>query len=161
LSPEYKARLVGLLREVVEVYKSCGQRHARLTEEELDHEFLSLFRAYAGDRHNRGLCRALNDIAAENILRRRAQPIKKVAAEMVDTCMPARIDDAVKDPPVVLLAFGHVLWSPAIGNVLGLDAWEAEQDLNQTEFRWFLGLSEKRSERVVNLDDARARRTSG
>ena len=88
------------------------------------------------------------------------------------------------DLPMVVLAFGRYAVIPAIGaiacpegNEEELDSWnknlsEAERErANQlwrkeraerdAEFRWLLGLSPGRVERVVNLDAARAKRVAG
>jgi hypothetical protein len=84
--------------------------------------------------------------------------------------------------PMVILAFGRYAVIPAIGaiaepegseekprdwNLTGVELarakewWRKERDARQAEFRWVLGLSAPHSERVVNLDAARAKRAAG
>jgi hypothetical protein len=122
MGPRYKARLVGLLRDVVTLYKASGRGHAELSDRKLDRAFLAAFRAYAKDCHDRGLCRSLNDIAAEYILRDRSQEraIEEIVKELNPYFLHAYIDDVVSNPPVVLFAFGWILWVPALGRTVVL-----------------------------------------
>ena len=86
--------------------------------------------------------------------------------------------------PVVVLAFGHFGTIPAAGIILTVideddppswdknltgpeleranGRWRKTRDERGAELDWLvLGRSEERSERVVSLDDARARRAAG
>jgi hypothetical protein len=174
-SPFLEHRVPELLDEVVAMYRAAGRPLASLTEGDLDAHFVDTVEAYIADPRNPARFRAVNDVAAEYVLRRRAAPGERVVrlkegAEIAGNQphkpklvvwldrLPGYED---LDLPMVVLAFGRQAVIPALGAILqpeGSDRWDKG---DSGEFRWLLGPSAPHSERVVNLDAARAKRVAG
>ena len=162
-SPFFSHRLPALLAEVVDMYRAGGRGLAGLGDDELDAQFLAVFRGYAADQADQARFRALNDVAAEYVLRRRSAPIELVARELVSFVDLPGYEERL---PLVLLAFGQFLVIPGLGMLLQLsasaeveacdrwperdkdpegwqrkyEAWQDEREAGQREFRWLLGL---------------------
>jgi hypothetical protein len=159
----FSHRLPALLAEVIDMYRASGRGLAGLEEDELDAQFLAAFRAYAAEQADPARFRAINDVAAEYVLRRRSAPIELVARELVSFVDLPGYEERL---PLVLLAFGHFLVIPGFGMLLQLsgaaeveacdrwperdkdpegwqrkyEAWQDEREAGQREFRWLLGL---------------------
>ena len=195
-SPFLEHRLPELLAEVVAIYRAAGRPLASLTEGDLDTHFVDTVEAYIADPQSPARFRAVNDVAAEYVLRRRAAPAERVVRLKEGTEIAGNQPHKPKlaiilgelpgyknlGLPMVVLAFGRYAVIPAIGaiaspegseeepidwNLTGVELerakerWRKEHDAHHAEFRWLLGLSAGRPERVVNLDAARAKRAAG
>ena len=185
-SPFLEHRVLELLDEVVTIYQAAGRPLASLTDGDLDAHFVDTVEAYIADPRNPARFRAVNDVAAEYVLRSREAPASRVVrlmegTEIAATNQPHKPKLAVfvgplpgyedLGLPMVVLAFGCHALIPAIGAIcepetswdkdLTGERWRKERDARQAEFRWLLGLSGPHSERVVNLDAARAKRAAG
>ena len=197
-SPFLEHRVLELLDQVVAMYRGAGRPLVSLTDGDLDTHFIDTVEAYIADPRNPARFRAVNDVAAEYVLRQREAPASRVVRLKEGTEIAGNQPHKPKLAimlgelpgyqdlrlPMVILAFGRYAVIPAIGaiacpegNEEELDSWnknlsEAERErANQlwrkeraerdAEFRWLLGLSPGRVERVVNLDAARAKRVAG
>src|SRR6516162_6665936 len=101
------------------MYRAGGRGLAGLGDDELDAQFLAVFRGYAADQADPTRFRALNDVAAEYVLRRRSAPIELVARELVSFVDLSGYEERL---PLVLLAFGQFLVIPGLGMLLKLSA---------------------------------------
>ena len=172
-SPFLEHRVPQLLEEVVAMYRAAGRLLASLTDADLDAHFVDTVEAYITDPRNPARFRAVNDVAAEYVLRRRAAPAERVVrlkkgTEAAAINQPHKPKLAIfiglvgrEDQnlllPMVVLAFGGYAVIPAIGAIAAPEGSEE----SHAEFRWLLGLSAGHAERVVNLDAARAKRAAG
>ena len=187
-------RVPELLDEVVGMCRAAGRSLAWLADDELDARFVDTVEAYIAEPRTPARFRAVNDVAAEYVLRRRDAPVEQVVRLKEGAppeTMPRRRKLSVfltrsgyETLPMVVLAFGRFGTIPAIGAIFIPDGsdedppswdtkltgtelqraserWRKERDERHAEFRWLLGLSTEPAGRVVNLDDARARRASG
>jgi hypothetical protein len=192
-----KHRVPALLDEVVAMYRAAGRPLASLTDDALDASFIDTVEAYIADPRAPARFRAVNDVAAEYVLRRRHAPVEQVVRLKEGTEIKAidqphkrkllvLLDDLPghENLPMIVLAFGRYGTIPGLGAIFspeGSDkyppSWdkltgpELERakersrkwrDERHAEFEWLLlGRSAARDERVVSLDDAKARRASG
>ena len=174
-SPFLEHRVPQLLEEVVAMYRAAGRLLASLTDADLDAHFVDTVEAYITDPRNPARFRAVNDVAAEYVLRRRAAPAERVVrlkkgTEAAAINQPHKpklaifiglVGPGFEDQnlllPMVVLAFGGYAVIPAIGAIAAPEGSEE----SHAEFRWLLGLSAGHAERVVNLDAARAKRAAG
>jgi hypothetical protein len=185
-------RVPALLDEIVGMYRGAGRPLALLADDELDASFFDTVEAYIADPRTPARFRAVNDVAAEYVLRRRDAPVERVVRLKEETEIEAinqphkhklavflmipRYEDIL---PMVVLAFGRYGAIPGLGaiflpegsdkypaswdNLTGpereraVERWRNWRDERHAEFEWLL-LGRSRDERVVNLDDARARR---
>jgi hypothetical protein len=198
ISPFLEHRVPELLDEVVAMYRAAGRPLASLADGDLDAHFVDTIEAYIADPRNPARFRAVNDVAAEYVLRRRAAPAERVVR------LKEKAEIAGNEPhkpklaimlgelpgyedlglPMVVLAFGRYTVVTAIGAIAypegseekptswdknlsevklerAKEQWRKEHDAHQAEFRWLLGLSAGRAERVVKPDAARAKRVAG
>jgi hypothetical protein len=115
-SPFFDQRLPALLAEVVRMYEGAGRPLAGIGDDELDAQFLTEFAAYAAHPGDRAQSRALNDVAAEYVLRHRDAPLHQTFDRIAALiAMPG-----YERRPAVLLAFGRASCIPARGAVLML-----------------------------------------
>ena len=190
-------RVPELLDEVVGMYRAAGRPLASFTDDALDASFVETVEAYIANPRNPARFRAVNDLAAEYVLRRRDAPILRVM-RLKEGTEAERINQPHKrklvafgfgrprdNLPMVVLAFGRYGTIPGLGEIFlpeGSDEypsrrdkiltmaeaqahnarWRKWRDERHAEFEWLLlGRSAARDERVVSLDDAKARRASG
>jgi hypothetical protein len=171
-SPFLEHRVPELLDEVVAMYRAAGRPLASLADGDLDAHFVDTVEGYIADPRNPARFRAVNDTAAEYVLRRRAAPAERVVRLKKGTEIAGNQphkpklaifiglvgpEDQNLPLPMVVLGFGGYAVIPAIGAIAAPEGSEE----SHAEFRWLLGLSAPHSERVVNLDAARAKRTAG
>ena len=71
-------RVPELLDEVVGMYRAAGRPLASFTDDALDASFVETVEAYIANPRNPARFRAVNDLAAEYVLRRRDAPILRV-----------------------------------------------------------------------------------
>ena len=196
-SPFLEHRVLELLDQVVAMYRGAGRPLVSLTDGDLDTHFIDTVEAYIADPRNPARFRAVNDVAAEYVLRQREAPASRVVRLKEGTEIAGNQPHKPKlaimlgelpgyqdlGLPMVVLAFGRYAVIPAIGAIAepegsvekptswdknlsemelerAKERWRQERDTRQAEFRWLLGLSAPHSERVVNLDAARAKRAA-
>jgi hypothetical protein len=190
-------RVPELLDEIVGMYRAAGRPLSSLADDELDASFVDTVEAYIADPRAPPRFRAVNDVAAEYVLRRRDAPILRVM-RLKEGTEAERINQPHKrklaafgfgrprdNLPMVVLAFGRYGTIPGLGEIFlpeGSDEypgrrdkiltmaeaqahyarWRKWRDERAAEFDWLLlGRSQERAERVVSIDDARARRAAG
>jgi hypothetical protein len=186
----FEHRVPELLDEIVRMYRSGGRLLAQLTDGDLDAHFVDILEAYIADPRTPARFRAVNDVAAEYVLRRCAAPIGDSAlVREVETInrrdkvgIVVAIPGFEKHLPEVVLAFGRFGTIPAAGVIFTISdedhppnwdkltgpelqlankRWRKERDERHAEFEWLLlGRLEARGAPVVSLDDARAYRVS-
>ena len=148
-SPFLEHRVPQLLEEVVAMYRAAGRLLASLTDADLDAHFVDTVEAYITDPRNPARFRAVNDVAAEYVLRRRDAPIERVVR-----CKEATEDEAINQPdkrklsvfievpgfenilPMIVLAFGRFGTVPGLGAIFspeGSDKYPPSWDKNLTE----------------------------
>jgi hypothetical protein len=137
-------RVPALLDEVIAMYRAAGRPLALLADDELDAHFVDTVETYIADPRTPARFRAVNDVAAEYVLRRRDAPIERVVR-----CKEATEDEAINQPdkrklcafivipgcenilPMVVLAFGRYGTIPAAGAIFlpeGSDEYPASWD---------------------------------
>jgi hypothetical protein len=157
-SPFLEHRVPELLDEVVAMYRAAGRLLASLTDDDLDAYFADAVEAYIADPRNPARFRAVNDVAAEYVLRRRAAPVVRVvrlkkgteAAALNQPDKPKLADvigglipgAEVFGLPLVVLAFGRYAVIPAIGAIAEPEGSEEEP------LRWDKTMSEVELERA-------------
>ena len=173
-SPFLEHRVPELLDEVVAMYRAARRPLASLTDDDLDAYFADAVEAYIADPRNAARFRAVNDIAAEYVLRRRQAPTERMVRlkeEVEKEPEYAAINQPHKPKlslfiplpgydlglPVVVLAFGNFALIPALGICapeeselsfeLSNEQWRKEEAERSAEFSWLLGVSAERSER--------------
>jgi hypothetical protein len=172
-SPFLEHRVPELLDEVVAMYRAAGRPLASRRDGDLDTHFVDTVEAYIADPRNPARFRAVNDVAAEYMLRRRAAPAMRVVRlkegnEIAVINQPHKPklaifiglvgpEDQNLPLPMVVLAFGGYAVIPAIGAIAAPEGGEE----SHAEFRWLLGLSAGHAQHVVNLNAARAKRAGG
>jgi hypothetical protein len=173
-SPFLDHRVPGLLDEVIAMYRVAGCPLASFTDGDLDTHFVNTVEAYIADPRTPVRFRAVNDVAAEYVLRRRSAPaelvvrLKEGTEKTIEGYQPHRPKLVVfvgelpgyedLGLPHVVIAFGHYAVIPAIGAIAQPEGSEKMRAVTNAEFRWLLGTSAGAAERVVNLDAARAKR---
>ena len=139
-----KHRVPALLDEVVAMYRAAGRPLASLTDDALDASFVDTVEAYIADPRTPARFRAVNDVAAEYVLRRRAAPVERVVrlkegteGEAIDQPHKHKLSVFIAIPgyedilPMVVLAFGHYGTIPAAGAIFspeGNDEYPASWD---------------------------------
>ena len=139
-----KHRVPALLDEVVAMYRAAGRPLASLTDDALDASFVDTVEAYIADPRTPARFRAVNDVAAEYVLRRRAAPVERVVrlkegteGEAIDQPHKHKLSVFIAIPgyedilPMVVLAFGHYGTIPAAGAIFlpaGSDEYPASWD---------------------------------
>ena len=169
-SPFLEHRVPELLGEVVEMYRAAGRPLAALTDGDLDTHFVDTVEAYIADPRNPARFRAVNDIAAEYVLRRRAAPAAQVVrlkegAEIAGN-QPHKPKLAIMlgelsgyedlGLPMVVLAFARFAVVTAIGAIaypegseeepLGWDRNMSEVELERAKERWRKERDERQAE---------------
>ena len=140
----FEHRVPELLDEIVRMYRAADRPLARLTDDELDVSFVDTVQAYIADPRTPARFRAVNDVAAEYVLRRRAAPVLRVVRLREGT-----EDEATNQPdkrklcafivipgyenilPMVVLAFGRYGTIPGAGAIFlpeGNDEYPASWD---------------------------------
>jgi hypothetical protein len=146
-SPFLEHRVPELLDEVVAMYRAAGRPLAPLTDGDLDTHFTDMVAAYIGDPRNPARFRAVNNVAAEYVLRRREAPATRVVrlkegpeAEANQPHKPKLAVFLGKLPgyealglPMVVLAFGRYAVIPALGAIAEPEGSEEKpRDWNST-----------------------------
>jgi hypothetical protein len=158
ISPFLEHRVPELLDEVVAMYRAAGRPLAPLTDGDLDTHFVNTVEAYIADPRNPARFRAVNDIAAEDVLRRREAPVKLVirlkegAETKIEEYQPHKPKLAIMlgelpgyqdlGLPMVVLAFGRYAVIPAIGAIAFPEGSEEEPS------SWDKNMSEAELERA-------------
>jgi len=140
----WNQRVPELLDEIVGMYRADGRALAGLADDELDASFVDTVDAYIADPRTPARFRAVNDVAAEYVLRRRAAPVLRVVRLREGT-----EDEATNQPdkrklcafivipgyenilPMVVLAFGRYGTIPGAGAIFlpeGNDEYPASWD---------------------------------
>jgi hypothetical protein len=136
-------RVPELLDEIVGMYRAAGRPLARLTDDELDASFIDTVEAYIADPRTPARFRAVNDVAAEYVLRRRDAPVLRVM-RLKEGTEAERINQPLKrklaafgfgrprdNLPMVVLAFGRYGTIPGLGEIFlpeGSDEYPAPRD---------------------------------
>ena len=153
-SPFLEHRVPELLDEVVAMYRAAGRPLASLTDGDLDTHFVDTVEAYIADPRNPARFRAVNDVAAEYVLRRRAAPAERVVRLKEGTEIAGnqphkpKLAVSIGLPgyglPLVVLAFGRYAVIPAIGILEpeGSEEKPSSWDKNLSEAE--LGLAKER-----------------
>ena len=122
-------RVPELLDEIVGMYRAADRPLARLTDDELDVSFVDTVQAYIADPRTPARFRAVNDVAAEYVLRRRNAPVEqavrlKEEAPLKKINLGRKLVAFIDIPtyenhlPLVVLAFGRFAVIPAVGAIL-------------------------------------------
>jgi hypothetical protein len=136
VGPFWYQRLPKLIREAVDLYRRDGRRLAGLDDKQLSREFLAAFKRYVKDQGNRATTRALNEIAAEYVLRRSAAPIGSAADQL--SWIIAVSGSEIEQLPLVLLAFRYILCIPALGMILVPNEEQGDEAARLADFQWLL-----------------------
>jgi len=138
-----KHRVPALLDEVVAMYRAAGRPLASLTDDALDASFVDTVEAYIADPRTPARFRAVNDVAAEYVLRRRDAPILRVM-RLKEGTEAERLNQPHKrklaafgfgrprdNLPMVVLAFGRYGTIPGLGEIFlpeGSDEYPGRRD---------------------------------
>ena len=121
--PLWSRRLPSLLREAVELYRADGRKFEAFDGSALDDAFVKAFAAYALKQDDIRRARRVNEITAEYVIRGHAAPIelalKKNGYELhtiIGGPRDAAEERAIAKLPAVMLAMGHVVWIPQVGD---------------------------------------------
>ena len=125
----FEHRVPELLDEIVRMYRAADRPLARLTDDELDVSFVDTVQAYIADPRTPARFRAVNDVAAEYVLRRRNAPVEqavrlKEEAPLKKINLGRKLVAFIDIPtyenhlPLVVLAFGRFAVIPAVGAIL-------------------------------------------
>jgi hypothetical protein len=145
----WNERVPELLDEVVGMYRAAGRPLAQLADDELDVGFIDTVEAYIADPRTSARFRAVNDVAAEYVLRRRAAPIERVVRlregpedEAINQPDKRKLSVFIEVPgfenilPMIVLAFGRFGTVPGLGAIFspeGSDKYPPSWDKNLTE----------------------------
>jgi hypothetical protein len=119
--PAFNPALAVYLRrqlvQAVETYCRNGRKFAKLDGEALQERFISAFDAWVSGQPDAAL--ALNDAAAEYLLRRRPAPIEQIAGQLGLLLQGSgRATAASLDrEPVVVVSLGRLLFAPFMGSL--------------------------------------------
>jgi hypothetical protein len=151
-------RVPELLDEVVAMYRAAGRPLAALTDGDLDAHFVDTVEAYIADPRNPARFRAVNNVAAEYVLRGGEAPVtrvmrlkegKEIEGNQPDKpklCIFIFAGGDPKDLPMVVLAFGCHAVIPALGAIAYPEgseerptSWDknlSEVELEHAKERW-------------------------
>ena len=122
----WNERVPALLDEIIGMYRTAGRSLARLTDDELDANFVETVEAYITDPRTPARFCAVNNVAAEYVLRRRGAPFERLWPFQEGRVtinqrfrgvivLPNNLIHMVEGLPMVVLAFGRFGTIPAAG----------------------------------------------
>jgi hypothetical protein len=124
----FEHRVPELLDEIVGMYRAGGRLLAQLPDDELDARFVDTVDAYIADPRTPARFRAVNDVAAEYVLRRQKAPVEQLVRlkegteiEAINQSDKRKLCVFIVIPgyedilPMVVLAFGRYGTIPGLG----------------------------------------------
>jgi hypothetical protein len=116
-NPALAVHLRRTLVAAVETYRAGGRKFAGLDGEALQERFIRAFDAWVCGQPDGAL--ALNDAAAEYLLRRKPAPIEQIAGQLGLLLQGCGRDNPNLDrEPWVLITLGRLLFAPFMGALL-------------------------------------------
>jgi hypothetical protein len=119
--PAFNPALAVYLRRqltgAVETYQQNGRKFAKLDDEAMQQRFIRAFDAWVSGEPDGAL--ALNDAAAEFLLRRKPAPIAQIADQLglfLQGCGPDNAN--LRREPLVVVSLGRLLFAPFMGALL-------------------------------------------